>query len=183
MRAIRGCRHYFFCAAWDPWPPRHPGTPGRKPPRGTPPGGQGPLPPEGTKWFDFDITGHQRRKHRHGLVDRNAPRAAPRIWLRLCEGDRFDPTGFSYDAEFWLRRGSTPLAPAAQCRHAHVAHVPVGGGCRGAPRRGRALCVCFRIEPAARRPLAGDMSAVCPRFPRFGGAGGCWEEEASIPWF
>lgn len=41
MRAIRGCRHYFFCAAWGPWPPcpppRHPGAPGRKTPRGTPP--------------------------------------------------------------------------------------------------------------------------------------------------
>lgn len=41
-------------------------------------------------------------------------------------------------------------------------------------KRASAVHVCFRIEPAARTPLAGDMSAVCPRFPRFGGAGGCW---------
>lgn len=161
MRAIRGCRHYFFVqlGAWDPWAPRQPGAPGRKTPRGTPPGGQGPLPPEGTKWFDFDITGHQRRKHRHGLVDRNAPRAAPRIWLRLCEGDRFDPTGFSYDAEFWLRRGSTPLAPAAQCRHAHVAHVPVGGGVADEPQEERERCVSVSESS----PLqGGPWQGTCP---------------------
>lgn len=114
------------------------GTPGRPPPGtraarwekapvGRPPGGQGPLPPEGTKWFDFDITGHQRRKHRLGLVDRNAPRAAPRIWLRLCEGDRFDPTGLSYDAEFWLRE-ARHLLHLAHNADAHMSHMYLWGG-------------------------------------------------------
>lgn len=97
----------FLCSLGPlgPLGPRYPALPRHarwKTPVGNP-RRQGPLPPEGTKWFDFDITGHQRRKHRLGLVDRNAPRAAPRIWLRLCKGDRFDPTGISYDAEFWLR--------------------------------------------------------------------------------
>lgn len=169
---------------------------GREPnPRGTRPGGPGPLPPEGRKWFDFDITGHQRRKHRLGFCRSQRPGAAPRIWLRLCEGYRLDPTDSSYDAEFWLppRRGSTLVAPGGQCRCAHAAYlhsvVPVGGGVlfllgkggvgwqtgrgpQGTQEKGERLHVCFRIEPAARSALAGDMCAVCPRFSRFGGSWG-----------
>lgn len=41
----------------------------------------------------------------------------------------------------------------------------------GTQEKGERFHVCFRIEPAARSALAGDMSAGCPRFSRFGGAG------------
>lgn len=149
---------------------------------------QGPLPPEGTKWFDFDITGHQRRKHRHGLVDRNAPRAAPRIWLRLCEGEPLRSDGVLVRCRVLAPGGST-----TSCTCPHNAHTRTCRTCTctcgwgvvvvavvagGEPQEKGERCVlCFRIEPAARRPLAADMSAVCPRFQDLGllgAAGGCW---------
>lgn len=145
---------------------------------------QGPLPPEGTKWFDFDITGHQRRKHRHGLVDRNAPRAAPRIWLRLREGEPLRSDGVLVRCRVLAPgRLDNFLHLPAQCTHTHMSHMHMGvvvvavvAG--GEPQeKGERRVLCFRIEPAARRPLAADMSAVCPRFQDLGplgAAGGCW---------
>lgn len=43
MRAIRGCRHYFFCAAWDPWPPGTRARQAGNPPVGRPPVDKGPC--------------------------------------------------------------------------------------------------------------------------------------------
>lgn len=175
---------------------------GREPnPRGTRPGGPGPLPPEGRKWFDFDITGHQRRKHRLGFCRSQRPGAAPRIWLRLCEGYRLDPTDSSYDAEFWLppRRGSTLVAPGGQCRCAHAAYlhsvVPVGGGVlfllgkggwdgrqgeghKAPKKRASASMSVSESSPLQGVPWQGTCAPCAQGFQGLGGAGAllgpCW---------
>lgn len=186
MRAIRGCRHYFFCAAWDrqgPWPPRHPGAPGRKTPRGTPPRWTRAPAARGEKVVRF-------RHHR-------ASEAETQTWA--CRSQR--PQGGAANLAATLRgrplrsdgvlvrcRVLAPerLDTSCTCRTMQTrtcGTCTCGWGLQRSPKkRASAACVFPNRARCKEAPGRGHVRRV-PKVPRFGGAGGCWEEEASMPWF
>lgn len=184
---------YFFCAAWGP-PLGHPGplppipVPRRRNPPWDAPVDKGPCRQRGQSGSISTSPGIRGGNTDMGLSIATPPGRRRESGCDFERANRFDPTEFSYDAEFWLREARQLVAPAAQCTHTRtcrtctctcgwgVVEVAVVAG--GEPQEEGERCVrCFRIEPAARRPLAGDMSAVCPRFQDLGllgAAGGCW---------
>lgn len=170
-----------------PCPPLGPRYPGGGTPRGTPPSTRAPA-ARGDKVVRF-------RHHR-------ASEAETQTWA--CRSQR--PQGGAANLAATLRgrtasirRGSRTMQSFGSGRLDNFLHLPhnahtrtcrtctctcgwgvvvvavVAGG--ETQEEGERCVLCFRIEPAARRPLAGDMSAVCPRFQDLGllgAAGGCW---------
>lgn len=174
MRAIRGCRHYFFCAAWGPWPPPCPPAPGRARKENSP--------WDAPRWTRAPAArGDKVVRFRH----HRASEAETQTWA--CRSQR--PQGGAANLAATLR--GRPLRSdevLVRCRVLAPERLDTSCTCRTMQTRTCGTCTCgwglqtspkkrasavsvSEFEPAARRPLAGDMSAACLRFQDLGELG------------
>lgn len=181
-------RRCFFCAAWDPWapPPPAPGQQGgKKPPWDAPPVDKGPCRQRGQSGSISTSPGI-----RGGNTDLGLSIATP-------PGRRRESGCDFARATASIRRGSRTMQSfgsgrldtcctwrTMQTRTCRTCTCGVGVQRLQTSPRKRASAHCLFPNPARCKeaPGRGHVRRL-PKVPRFGGAGGCWGQDASIPWF